>query len=206
MNDFFQQLQNGFHQMTLLEIIAVVFAVISVIYQKKNNILVYPAGLVSTGIYVYLLSRDHFKLYADAALNAYYFIMSVYGWVFWARKGKSAVEVPITRSSYRELGIATGIAAAGWFIFHYLLTHYSDSNVPVMDAFVSATACAGMWLLAKRKLENWIYLNISNLAAIPLLFSKTLYFTALLTIFLFIIAVFGYFSWRKAVLQREISQ
>jgi nicotinamide mononucleotide transporter len=63
-----------------------------------------------------------------------------------------------------------------------------------------------MWLLAKRKLETWIFLNISNLAAIPLLFYKTLYPTALLTIYLFIVAVFGYFSWKKQVLQREISQ
>ncbi|RFS23415.1 nicotinamide riboside transporter PnuC [Chitinophaga silvatica] len=206
MNDFLQQLQKGLHDMTYWEVTAVVFAVLSVICQKKNNILVYPTGLVSTGIYVYLLSRDHFKLYADATLNAYYFVMSVYGWAFWARKGASGDVVPITRSNPRELGTASFIALIGWFIFHYLLTHFSDSNVPVMDAFVSATACAGMWLLAKRKLENWIFLNISNLAAIPLLFSKTLYPTALLTIFLFIIAIFGYISWRKEVLQREITQ
>ena len=206
MNDFFRLLLAGLHQMTPLELIAAAFGAISVIYQKKNNILVYPTGLVSTGIYAYLLSRDHFRLYADATLNAYYFIMSIYGWIYWAKKGPSSEVVPITKSSSRDLGMALLISLLGWFIFYYLLTHFSDSNVPVMDAFVSATACAGMWLLAKRKLETWIFLNISNLAAIPLLFYKTLYPTALLTIYLFIVAVFGYFSWKKQVLQREISQ
>jgi nicotinamide mononucleotide transporter len=109
------------------------------------------------------------------------------------------------RSSRGELTTAIIIALGGWGIFYFLLSRFSDSNVPVMDAFVSASACAGMWLLAKRKLENWILLNISNLVAIPLLFYKHLYLTTLLTIFLFTIAIFGYLGWRKIVQQRETS-
>lgn len=205
MNDLYQGFLDGLHQMTLLEGIAVFFAVLSVIFQKNNNILVYPTGIISTGIYTYLLSRAHFKLYADATLNAYYLIMSVYGWIYWAKKGPSEPVTPIMRSSSRELTTAIFIALAGWGIFYFLLSRFSDSNVPVMDAFVSASACAGMWLLAKRKLENWILLNISNLVAIPLLFYKHLYLTALLTVFLFIIAIFGYIGWRAIVQQRETS-
>lgn len=205
MNDLYQGFLEGLHQMTRLEAIAVFFAVLSVIFQKNNNILVYPTGIISTGIYTYLLSREHFKLYADATLNAYYLIMSIYGWIYWAKKGPAEPATPIMRSSRRELYTAIFIALAGWGIFYFLLSRFSDSNVPVMDAFVSASACAGMWLLAKRKLENWILLNISNLVAIPLLFYKHLYLTALLTVFLFIIAIFGYLGWRRIVQQREIS-
>ncbi|NLR59814.1 nicotinamide mononucleotide transporter [Chitinophaga polysaccharea] len=205
MNDLYQGLLAGLHQMTWLEGIAVFFAVLSVIFQKNNNILVYPTGIISTGVYTYLLSREHFKLYADATLNAYYLVMSVYGWIYWAKKGPTEPATPVMRSSRIELWTAIFIALAGWAIFWFLLRHYSDSNVPVMDGFVSAAACAGMWLLAKRKLENWILLNISNLVAIPLLFYKHLYLTALLTIFLFIIAIFGYLEWRETVRQREIS-
>ncbi|MBS0025887.1 nicotinamide riboside transporter PnuC [Chitinophaga sp. 22321] len=206
MNDLYQGFLEGLHQMTWLEGMAVCFAVLSVIFQKNNNILVYPTGIISTGIYTYLLSREHFKLYADATLNAYYLVMSVYGWVYWAKKGPTTPSTPIMRSSRNELITATSIALVGWGVFYFLLTRFSDSNVPVMDAFVSAVACAGMWLLAKRKLENWILLNISNLAAIPLLFYKHLYLTAFLTIFLFIIAIFGYLDWRAEVQQREISR
>jgi nicotinamide mononucleotide transporter len=206
MNDIYQGLLRGMHEMSWLEAIAVFFAVLSVIFQKQNNILVYPTGIISTGILTYLLSREHFKLYADATLNAYYLVMSIYGWIYWARKRPEQPVIKITRSNGRELTTATIIAVAGWAIFYLLLHNFSDSNVPVMDAFVSATACAGMWLLAKRKLENWILLNISNFVAVPLLFYKQLYLVAFLTIFLFIIAIFGYLSWRKMVQQEEISR
>ncbi|PSL49325.1 nicotinamide mononucleotide transporter [Chitinophaga niastensis] len=206
MNDIYQGLLQGMHDMSWLEAIAVFFAVLSVIFQKKNNILVYPTGIISTGIFTYLLSREHFKLYADATLNAYYLVMSIYGWLYWARKRPEQPAVKITRSSRKELTTATIIAITGWAIFYTLLHNFSDSNVPVMDAFVSASACAGMWLLAKRKVENWILLNISNFVAVPLLFYKHLYLTAFLTIFLFIIAIFGYLSWKKTVEQEEISR
>ncbi|HVI49313.1 MAG TPA: nicotinamide riboside transporter PnuC [Chitinophaga sp.] len=202
--DIFNGLQQGLHDMTWLEAIAVTFAVLSVLFQKKNNILVYPTGIISTGIYTYLLSREHFKLYADATLNAYYLVMSVYGWLYWAKRGPEQPVVRITLSNTRELITATLIALLGWAVFYLLLVNFSDSNVPVMDAFVSATACGGMWLLAKRKLENWIWLNVSNFVAVPLLFYKHLYLTAFLTIFLFIVAVFGYISWKKTVHEQEI--
>ncbi|CAL1521122.1 nicotinamide riboside transporter PnuC [Chitinophaga sp. MM2321] len=205
MNEISEGLLQGLHEMTGLEAVAVLFAVLSVIFQKKNNILVYPTGIISTGIYTYLLSREHFKLYADATLNAYYLVMSVYGWLYWAKKGPQKTPIKITRSTKTELLTAVIIAVAGWGIFYLLLVNFSDSNVPVMDAFISAVACSGMWLLAKRKLENWILLNISNFVAVPLLFYKHLYLTAFLTIFLFIIAIFGFISWRKTVQQEEIS-
>jgi nicotinamide mononucleotide transporter len=85
-----------------------------------------------------------------------------------------------------------------------MLKYYTDSTVPYWDAWVSATAWAGMWLLAKRKIENWILLNISNAFAIPLLFHKNLPLYALLTLFLFIVAVQGYFKWNKILKQEKV--
>jgi nicotinamide mononucleotide transporter len=193
----YQSLLDGIHAMSWLEIVAALFGAISVICSKQNSIWLYPTGLVSTGIYTYLLSREQFKLYAEATLNAYYFIMSVYGWYHWAHKDQQQHTPSVTWASRREWVTSILIAGIGWAVFYVLLKNFSNSDVPVADAFVSATACAGMWLLAKRRIENWIVLNISNLAAIPLLFHKKLLPTALLTIFLFIVAVMGYFSWKK---------
>jgi len=194
---FYQALIEGVKAMSWLEILAAIFGAISVVCSKQNSIWLYPTGLVSTGIYVYLLSREQFKLYAEATLNAYYFIMSVYGWYHWARKQPSEPEVPIAWASKKEWIVTVAISLIGWAVFYYLLSHFSNSDVPLIDAFVSATACSGMWLLAQRKIENWILLNISNLVAIPLLFHKKLVATAVLTIFLFIVAVMGYYSWKK---------
>lgn len=194
---FYQALIEGVKAMSWLEILAAIFGAISVVYSKQNSIWLYPTGLISTGIYAYLLSREQFKLYAEATLNVYYFVMSVYGWYHWARKKASEPEVPIAWASGRDWGVTVAITLIGWAVFYYLLSHFSNSDVPLIDAFVSATACAGMWLLAQRKIENWILLNISNLVAVPLLFHKKLVATAVLTIFLFIVAVMGYFSWKK---------
>lgn len=197
MQEISQEILTGFQQMTLLEAIAVFFGVLSVLCSRQNSVWVYPTGLISTAIYTYMLAQQHFKLYAEAALNAYYFIMSVYGWYYWMKKDKAQHEVQITRVNRKELMIAIAIAAIGWGIIFMLLRNFSNSDVPAIDAFVSATACSGMWLLAKRKVENWIFLNISNFVAVPLLFHKHLALTATLTIFLFIVAVTGYFHWLK---------
>ncbi|GAA0531073.1 nicotinamide riboside transporter PnuC [Chitinophaga japonensis] len=193
----YQSLLDGIHAMSWLEIVAALFGAISVICSKQNSIWLYPTGLVSTGIYVYLLSREQFRLYAEATLNAYYFVMSIYGWYHWASRDAQQHTPPVAWATRREWTVTVLIALLGWALFYTLLKNFSNSDVPAADAFVSATACAGMWLLAKRKIENWIVLNVSNLAAIPLLFHKKLVPTALLTIFLFIVAIMGYFSWKK---------
>ncbi|MEO8887025.1 MAG: nicotinamide riboside transporter PnuC [Mucilaginibacter sp.] len=192
---FIQQLQ----QTTLLEWLAVIFSVAEVLLARVNNVWLYPAGIVGTliGIYVLLLSG----LYAESVLNVYYVVMSVYGWIFWLTK-RGKISVKISWCTNREWAIVLAIVFVGWAVLYMVLKHYTNSNVPVWDSFVSSTAWAGMWLLARRKIENWVLLNISNLFAIPLLFYKNLVLFALLTLFLFIIAIWGYFDWR-AIYKKE---
>lgn len=182
---------------TRLELIAVIFSVTGVLLAYRNHVLLYPAGLISTGIYTWLLAQPHPGLYADAALNLYYFVMSIYGWILWGRKGRLSQPHTIQRSTARDWGIVAAICGLGFILLYGVLFFWTPSTVPVMDAFVSATAWAGMWLLAKRRIENWILLNISNAVAIPLLFYKQMPLTALLTLFLFIVAVFGYYRWKR---------
>jgi nicotinamide mononucleotide transporter len=93
--------------------------------------------------------------------------------------------------------ITGGIVAGGFVLLYYCLSHYTNSTVPAWDAWVSATAWAGMWLLARRKIENWILLNVSNAFAVPLLIYKHLPLYAVLTVILFAVAVQGYFHWRS---------
>lgn len=183
--------------MTWIDVTAVFFGVLSVICSRQNSVWVYPTGIISTGLIVYAYVQPAVGLYGEAALNVYYFVMSIYGWYHWTHKDRRNQEVEISRVNRRELGIATGIALIGCGIIYLVLHRFSDSNVPVLDAFVSSTAWSGMWLLAKRKLENWIFLNISNFVAVPLLFYKAQPLYAFLTIFLFIVAVNGYFHWLK---------
>jgi len=174
--------------------LAVVLGVAEVLFAIYDNIWLYPTGIAGTIIAIYLLLTV--QLYADSALNVYYLVMSVYGWVHW-RKNKQGPEVLVSWSSKNEWLISLSIAIGGWLILYMLLKNLTPSNVPVWDALVSSTAWAGMWLLAKRKIENWIFLNVSNLFAIPLLFYKQLPLFAALTLFLFVIAFAGLYKWIK---------
>ena len=192
---------NGLHLLaeqikgtSLLEWFAVAFGVTEVLLARKNNVLLYPAGIIGILCSGFLLIDA--KLYAETLLHAYYLIMSIYGWALWKNRS-SAGATKITRSTRQEQLITWGIALLGWGFLYLMLANFTDSDVPVVDAFVSSTAWAGMWLLAKRKVENWIWLNISNLVAIPLLFHKQLILMSLLTVFLFVVAIFGYLDWNK---------
>lgn len=178
-----------------LEWFAVSFGVTEVLLAKRNNILLYPAGIIGILLGIYL--KLNAKLYAETLLSMYYLVMSFYGWVIWSkRKAKNQV-LPVSWMTKQEYKIAFAIAIGGYFVLYYALVNFTNSDVPILDAFVSSTAWAGMWLLARRKIENWIFLNVSNIVAIPLLWHKDLVLFSLLTLFLFIVAIFGYIDWKK---------
>jgi nicotinamide mononucleotide transporter len=180
------------HETTLWEWIAVLLGMAEVLLARVNNIWLYPTGIAGTfiGIYILLIAG----LYAESALNVYYLVMSIYGWIYWMKK-RDESPVKITWATRREWITTLMIVFAGWAILYLLLKKFTTSNVPLWDAWVSSTAWAGMWLLARRKLENWVLLNISNLFAIPLLCYKKLILFSALTLFLFIVAFFGFFEW-----------
>ncbi|GAA4210037.1 nicotinamide riboside transporter PnuC [Pedobacter jeongneungensis] len=194
--DWFKLFQEQIVHTSLIEWFAVGFGVAEVLLAKKNSIWLYPAGIISILLSMFLLLNV--KLYAETLLSIYYLVMSVYGWVIW-KKRKQDGENQVSWSSSNELTIAVLISVIGFGLLYLVLRHYTDSDVPLFDAFVSATAWAGMWLLAKRKIENWIFLNISNIVAIPLLFHKKLPLMACLTTFLFMVAIFGFFDWKKII-------
>lgn len=183
-------------RLTWLQALGTTFGVIQVLLARKNNIHNYLFGIVSILISLWVLYKS--KLYADIILSLYYLVMSIYGWFYW-KFGKYAAQTPISYSSRSEHLKALGIVLTCFTLMSYWLRFHTDSDVPFWDAWVSGFAWAGMWLMAKRKMENWIFLNISNTIAIPLLIYKELYVYAGLTIFLFIVGTSGYFKWRKII-------
>lgn len=186
---------------TVLQWLAVLLGVAEVLFARANNIWLYPTGIAGIVISIYLLLVV--QLYAESILNLYYLVMSVYGWVYWVKK-KNEPPVKISWCNGRELTISLVITFGGWLVLYLLFKNFTPSNVPIWDAWVSSSAWAGMWLLARRKIENWIFLNISNLFAIPLLFYKGLPMFAVLTLFLFVVAFWGFFEW-KSSLKKEKS-
>lgn len=200
--DWFVLFKNQIVHTSIIEWLAVGFGVSEVLLAKKNNIWLYPTGIISILLSMFLLLNAH--LYAETLLNIYYLVMSVYGWVIWKER-HAGKEIEVSWTNSKELTIAFLISGLGFVILYLTLKHFTDSDVPVWDAFVSSTAWAGMWLLARRKIENWIFLNISNIVAIPLLIHKKLAMFAVLTLVLFIVAIFGFIDWKKIYKQRKLN-
>ncbi len=192
---FFEVFYQNILATTWLEVIAVLFGLLSVWYAKKENILVFPTGIISVLIYVYICLFA--GLYADMGINAFYFVMSVYGWYKWTRKYQGDHYIPITKNSPKGHLISIGGTIIFFFILRYFLTNFTDSTVPNWDSVTTAIFLIGMWLMALKKIENWIFWIIGDLISIPLYFHKGLLLTSFqFTVFL-IIAVMGYVEWRK---------
>ena len=183
----------------VLEIVAVIFGFLSVWYSKQNNILVFPTGMVSTIIFVYLLLK--WGLLGDMMINAYYFAMSVYGWYIWTRKVDATHVTPITRATNNEKKLSTAIFIAT-LLFVYLVYTVFDkwtSWTAYVDTVTTAVFFVGMWLMARRKIENWIFWIIGDIISVPLYFYKGLTFTSFQYLGFTIIAIFGYLAWKKDI-------
>lgn len=180
-----------------LEILAAVFTIASVIYSKRNNVWVFPTGMICTAIFVYLLYK--WELLGDMMINGYYFAMSIYGWYLWTRTKDGKALVPISTVTQREHFISLGIFIAGVlftyciYIIFNKITHWTS----YVDMVTTGIFFVGMWLMAKRKIENWIYWIVGDMITVPLYFYKGLTFSSMLYLALTIIAIFGYIEWKK---------
>jgi len=170
----------------------------SVWYARKNNVLVYPTGIIGVllAAYVYFIISSP-PLYADAALNIYYFVMSVYGWYNWTKKRGSETQYPISWCNKKEMNIGIAFFLISWAALYFILRYYTNSNTPFLDSLVSSSAVTAMWWMAKRKIENWLAWIVSNIVAIPLNFYKGFMLFTLMYILFLIMAWMGYITWKK---------
>ena len=179
-----------------LEVLAVIFGILSVWYAKKENILVFPTGIFSTILYVYICFK--FALYGDAIINFYYTLMSAYGWFMWYRKieGNS---IEITQSTIKEMmwALVIFVTTAAFVVLVYLYFERFNRITDYFDTFTTGVFFAAMWLMANKKIEHWLFWIVGNLISIPLYFVKGLGFSGLqFTVFL-MLAIQGYVEWKK---------
>jgi nicotinamide mononucleotide transporter len=179
--------------------IAVVSGIVSVWYSKKENILVYPTGLLNTTIYIYISVKGH--LLGEASVNLYYTVMSLYGWYLWTRvdPNKQTIILQITKSTVKDwrnqLLFFVGFYIVIYFSLLFLKREFAPEAIPWADALASASAYTAMWLMARKKVESWFWWIITNMASIPLYFSKGYAFTSVQFIILLILAIAGWSSW-----------
>ncbi len=172
----------------------------SVWYAKKNNLLVYPTGIIGVLLAAwlyYFVARP--PLYADAILNLYYFIMSIYGWRTWLQKKNNAYVFPISWCNKQEWQWGILLFLCSWWMIWWMLVKLTNSNTPLLDSLVSSTAVTAMWWMAKRKMENWLAWIVSNVVAIPLNFYKGFVLFTLMYVLFLILAIAGYKEWKEKI-------
>ena len=199
--DFYHQFISGIQQTTFLEFIGVFAGIGSVWFSRKENILVYPVGLVNTIIYIYLSIKGH--LLGEATVNFYYTVMSIYGWHLWSKKDEKNQEVVLHISfSNRKEWLQQLLFFATFYLaifsaLSWAKQAFAPEAIPWADAFASATAYTGMWLMARKKVESWIWWIATNIASIPLYFIKGYVFTSVQFVVLLILAIAGLITWMK---------
>ena len=200
--DIYQQFITGMQNTTWLEYVAVFAGIASVWFSRKENILVYPIGLINTVIYIYLSFKFH--LPGEASVNFYYTIMSLYGWYIWQKKDQQLSSILHISYSDKKMRVKQLLF---FFIFYlaiyfslvYLRDNFFAGAIPWADAFASATAFTGMWLMTRKKVESWYWWIATNIASIPLYFVKGLVFTSVYYFVLLIMAVLGLLEWKKRI-------
>lgn len=207
MQEIFQKFISQVQQTSLLEYIAVITGIASVFFSKKENILVYPVGLINTIIYVYISIEG--SLFGEAAVNFYYTVMSIYGWILWAKRDQQHhIALHITKSSFKEW-MQHILFFAFFYItifaaLHWAKTAFYANTIPALDAFASATAFTGMWLMAKKKVESWYWWIATNITSIPLYFIKGYVLTSGYYAILLVIAFFGLSEWMQRAKSKTV--
>jgi nicotinamide mononucleotide transporter len=187
-------------QTSVIELFAVACGLLSVWFMKKERILVYPFGIINVGIYVYICFTA--KLYAYAGINIFFAAMSVYGWYKWTHKGTGEESLRITRLSKPHLAAYLAAILLFFILLRILLVTVTDSEVPTWDALTTSIYIIAMWLLARKKIENWIAWITGDVISVGLFASQGLYFSSFQFLVFTIIAVFGFLEWRKKLIPK----
>jgi nicotinamide mononucleotide transporter len=196
---FWEKLLLNIQQTTWQEWVSTITQIASVWFARKNNVLVYPTGIIGVLLAAWLyFFNSHPPLYADGTLNIYYFLMSIYGWHNWVlKKDAEHLTYPISWCSKKELSLGIIVFLGAWGLIYVALLKLTNSNTPILDSLVSASAVVAMWWMAKRKIENWLAWIFSNIVAIPLNFYKEFYLFTLMYVLFLLLAWWGFIEWKK---------
>jgi nicotinamide mononucleotide transporter len=200
MTEIWQQFVIGMQLTTWYEYLAVFAGILSVWYSRKENILVYPVGLINTIIYIYISMKGH--LLGEASVNLYYTVMSFYGWMLWSKRDRQQHHVVKITFSNKPFLIKQSLFFLLFYVvifssLTYLKKDFAEGAIPWADAFASATAFTGMWLMAKKKVESWHWWIATNIASIPLYFVKQYVFTSVYYLVLLVLAFYGLSEWKR---------
>lgn len=180
------------------EIIAAVLGFIAIYLQIKQNVWYWLVSIVMVSMYIYIYIDA--RLYADMSLQVYYLVISFYGWYMWLfgkKENNHKTELPVSESSKRSLAVL-GLITIFLFIFiAWFLINFTNSDVPYWDSFTTSLSFVATWMLARKKIENWLIWIVVDAVSVGIYIFKELYPTAVLFLFLSLLAIVGYNKWKE---------
>jgi len=180
-----------------VEILGVILSILYLNFSIRQNILLWPLGIASALLYMVVFFQS--KFYADMGLNAYYVVISIYGWILWSRgRENRGSDLPVSKVSNKTALVLLGITAVAFGVIGFILERYTDSPVPFWDAFTTALSFTATWMLARKILENWILWIIVDAVSMGLYLYRGLYPTLFLFAVYTTMAVIGYIKWRRS--------
>lgn len=185
-----------------VEILGVILSLLYLNFSIRQNILLWPLGIASALLYMVVFFQS--KFYADMGLNAYYVVISIYGWILWSRgRNEQGSELPVSRLGKKKALVLLLITAIAFGLIGVILERYTDSPVPYWDAFTTAVSFTATWMLARKILENWILWIIVDAVSMGLYIYRGLYPTLFLFAVYTTMAVIGYMKWRRSYLSQN---
>jgi len=186
-----------------IEVLGALTGLIYLYLEIKQNIWLWPLGIVTSAFYIYVFFTT--KFYADMGLQVYYLVISFYGWWHWLYGGGSSEtdELPITKTSMKQWFYISLASIVLFVLMVFVLKNLTDSPVPFGDAFVTSLSITATWMLARKLIEQWWIWVVVNLVSLVLFIWKGLYPTSILFFFYFTMAVVGYFEWKKEMVKSE---
>lgn len=194
-------LTSGWLADNYIEILGVISSLIYLYFSVRQKIWLWPFGILSSSFFIYIFY--HSKFYAGMSLQVYYLIISFYGWYHWSagQKGDDTPQLPVTRLKLKTGLIAAAVFTVLFITIAQILDRFTNSDVPWGDSFTATGSVIATWMLARKILEHWLLWIIIDALAVTLYFYKGMYPTVTLYIVYTIIAVFGYFQWKKSIIQ-----
>lgn len=197
-----ESIASSFQQTSWLEWVAVILSIIYVILAAYKNNWCWPAAAISVSLYIYIFYTS--KLYSETGLQVFYLIMAFYGWWQWRAYQPEKEELKVSRLTGKNHLQLFSVALILTLIFYLLQKEFTDAALPLPDSFVTAFSLVATFLVARKKIENWIWWIVIDSLAIYIYINRNLHLTAILYFIYVIIAVVGYFNWRKELSVKKI--
>lgn len=190
--------------MSAIEIIAVVFGLFCVGLTVRQNIWCWPTGLVQVALYIVIFYQA--KLYSDVILHVIYVFLQFYGWYHWMYGNRDKQQIPVTVLSSRQRLTWIGVAGTGTLAWGAFMASYTDASLPYGDAFTTVTSLVAQWLMARKKLESWLFWIAVDVIAVGIYWIKELQLTSGLYAVFLVLATLGFFAWQKSFAEPQVEQ